>query len=98
MGEGAVVADTAPAASGGTGEPAPQAAPAPVDAEKEAKMATIQAAMERARAQRETARPKNTDNLSPEQGKVAAEIEARRVAAHLIDAEPAATPASGKPV
>ena len=94
----AVVADTAPAASGGTGEPAPQAAPAPVDAEKEAKMAIIQAAMERARAQREAARPKNTDNLSPEQGKVAAEIEARRAAAHLIDAEPAATPASGKPV
>lgn len=61
-------------------------------------MAIIQAAMERARAQREAARPKNTDNLSPEQGKVAAEIEARRAAAHLIDAEPAATPASGKPV
>jgi electron transport complex protein RnfC len=58
-------------------------------------MATIEAAMARAKAQREAVQPKNTENLTSEQQKVAAEIEARRVAAHLIEPEPAA-PASEK--
>ncbi|MBS1144152.1 MAG: rsxC [Proteobacteria bacterium] len=67
----------------------PAAAPATGDAEKAAKMATIEAAMARAKAQREAVQPKNTDNLTPEQQKAAADIEARRVAAHLIEPEPA---------
>jgi len=85
-------ADASPAAA--------PSAPAPVstvDAAKAAKMATIEAAMARAKAQREAVQPKNTENLTSEQQKVAAEIEARRVAAHLIEPEPAApAPASEK--
>ena len=72
---------------------APVAEPVPVDAAKEAKRATIEAAMARAKAQREAVQPKNTEHLAPDQQKAADEIEARRVAAHLIDAEPAAAPA-----
>ena len=49
-----------------------------VDAEKEAKKATILAAMERAKAQREAAQSKNTDNLNAQQQRDIAEIEARR--------------------
>ncbi len=69
--------------------------PVAVDAEKAAKMATIQAAMERAKAQRETAQPKNTDALKAEQQKAIDEIEARRQAAHPSEPAPAA-PASEK--
>ena len=53
-------------------------------------MATIQAAMERAKAQRAAAQPKNTETLTPEQQQAAAEIDARRSAAGLIDTPPAA--------
>ncbi len=49
-----------------------------VDAEKDAKKATILAAMERAKAQREAAQVKNTDNLNAQQQRDIAEIEARR--------------------
>ncbi len=49
-----------------------------VDAEKEAKKATILAAMERAKAQREAAQIKNTENLNAQQQRDIAEIEARR--------------------
>ncbi len=56
--------------------PAP-AADAPVDAEA-AKKAAIAAAMERARLQRESIQPRNTDELSAAQRKEIAEIEARR--------------------
>jgi electron transport complex protein RnfC len=65
---------TAPADSGTV----PAASPdAPVDADA-AKKATIAAAIERARVQRETAEPKNTDGLTIAQRKEIAEIEARR--------------------
>jgi electron transport complex protein RnfC len=69
-----------------------------VDPEKAAKMATIQAAMERAKAQREAAQPKNTEALKAAQQKEIDEIEARRLAAGLSGAaEPAAaSPASEK--
>jgi electron transport complex protein RnfC len=69
-------ADATPSASG----PAPaQTSAAPtVDAEKAAKMATIEAAMARAKAQREAVQPKNTENLTAQQQKAAADIEARR--------------------
>ncbi len=67
-----------------------------VDAEKAAKKATIEAAMARAKAQREAAQPKNVDNLTAEQQRAAADIEARRIAAHLIEPEPAA-PEDRKP-
>ena len=49
-----------------------------VDTEKDAKKATILAAMERAKAQREAAQVKNTDNLNAQQQRDIAEIEARR--------------------
>ncbi|MGB8543692.1 MAG: electron transport complex subunit RsxC, partial [Azonexus sp.] len=63
--------------------PAPEAAAiAPrgdaVDAGKAAKMATIQAAMERAKAQREATQPKNTEALTTDQQRAVDEIEARR--------------------
>ncbi|MGV0952253.1 MAG: electron transport complex subunit RsxC, partial [Azonexus sp.] len=69
--------------------------PGAVDPEKAAKMATIQAAMERAKAQREAAQPKNTETLTAEQQRAVDEIEARRV---VFEANPeqAATPASEK--
>jgi electron transport complex protein RnfC len=69
--------------------PEPSSATPAVDAEKSAKKATIEAAMARAKAQREAIQPKNTDNLTLEQQRAAAEIESRRVAAHLIEADPA---------
>jgi len=74
-----------PAAAGSAGNATPQAAPAPVDAEKAARMATIQAAMERAKAQREAAQPKNTEGLTSEQQRAVGDIEARRV---VLDAAP----------
>ena len=92
-------AEAAAAASTATAEPAGPAPAAetaeasptpPVDAEKAAKKATIEAAMARAKAQREAAQPKNVDNLTAEQQRAAADIEARRIAAHLIEPEPAA--------
>ena len=60
---------------------------APVDAEA-AKKAAIAAAMERARAQRESAQPKNLDSLTVAQRKEIAEIEKRR--APLQAQQPAA--------
>jgi electron transport complex protein RnfC len=77
-------AEAATAAAAGADETAAPAATAdgapsaPVDAEKAAKMATIQAAIERAKAQREAAQPKNTETLSTQQQRDIAEIEARR--------------------
>ncbi|MBL8419691.1 MAG: electron transport complex subunit RsxC, partial [Dechloromonas sp.] len=76
--EAAAAAEAPPAATGNAGNATPQAAPAPVDAEKAARMATIQAAMERAKAQREAAQPKNTDALSADQQQAVAEIKQRR--------------------
>ncbi len=72
------------------------AAPSAADAEKAAKLATIQAAMERAKAQREAAQPKNTEQLTPEQQRAADEIEARRVAAKLVEPVASANPANEK--
>ncbi|MGB7501358.1 MAG: electron transport complex subunit RsxC [Azonexus sp.] len=85
----AAAALDAPVAPGGDG------LPGAVDPEKAAKMATIQAAMERAKAQREAAQPKNTETLTAEQQRAVDEIEARRV---VFEANPeqAATPASEK--
>ena len=85
----AAASETAPVAE----TPATAAPTPPVDADKAAKLATIQAAMERAKAQREAAQPKNTDQLTPEQQRAATEIEARRVSAGLVSPE---TPASEK--
>jgi electron transport complex protein RnfC len=53
------------------------------EGDDEGKKAAIQAAMDRARAKRESSEvaPKNTDNLTPEQQQKIAEIEARRAAA-----------------
>ena len=62
-----------------------------MDAEA-AKKAAIAAAMERARAQREAAAPKNTEHLTPAQQKEVAEIDARRVQAGVEPAATAATP------
>jgi electron transport complex protein RnfC len=72
------------------------AAPAPVDADKDAKRATIEAAMARAKAQREAAQVKNTEALTAEQQRAVAEIEARRsVLVEPAPQEPA-PPASQK--
>jgi len=71
-------------------------APSAADAEKATKLATIQAAMERAKAQREAAQPKNTEQLTPEQQRAADEIEARRVAAKLVEPVASANPANEK--
>jgi len=57
--------------------PSPEVAALASDAEA-IKKATIVAAMERARAQREAVRPRNTERLSAEQEKEIAAIEARR--------------------
>jgi electron transport complex protein RnfC len=76
--------------------PAEATAPSAADAEKATKLATIQAAMERAKAQREAAQPKNTEQLTPEQQRAADEIEARRVAAKLVEPVASANPANEK--
>jgi electron transport complex protein RnfC len=86
----AVEGSTSPADAAGQNTEQTVPAPVPtVDAEKAAKIATIEAAMARAKAQREAVQPKNVDNLSADQQKAAADIEARRIAAHLIEPPPA---------
>lgn len=79
---------------GGTDSPAapgtPTSGPAPLDAEA-AKKAAIVAALERARAQREAAAPKNTDHLTPVQQRDIAEVDARRQQAGI---EPPPAPAA----
>ena len=57
-----------------------------MDSEKEAKKAAIEAAMARAKAQREAAQPKNTEALTTEQQREVAEVDARREAAGIADA------------
>ena len=71
-------------------EAAPASAPVDADAVKKA---TIQAAMERAKAQREAAQPQNTDALTPAQQKETEAIDARREQA----AQAAATPNENTP-
>jgi len=96
-------AEAAAAAAAETASPAAEAAVAPApaaetpavaaapaaDADKATKMATIQAAMERARAQREAAQPKNTEVQAPAIQREIAEIDARRQAAGVETAAPA---------
>jgi electron transport complex protein RnfC len=74
----AAEAAAAAAENSDTPTPAEPEATATVDSEKAAKMATIQAAMARAKAQREAVPPKNTESLTPQQAHDLAEIEARR--------------------
>jgi electron transport complex protein RnfC len=69
---------TTPAESTSAASSAEIAPTVAVDAEKDAKKATILAAMERAKAQREAAQIKNTENLNAQQQHDIAEIEARR--------------------
>jgi electron transport complex protein RnfC len=72
-----------------TGDDAPVATPdAPVDADA-AKKATIAAAIERARVQREAAEPKNTDGLTIAQRKEIASIDARRAPLQQLTASDA---------
>ncbi len=85
---GASAADGAPASAAPAASTAsPPAAPAPVDAEA-AKRATIEAAMERARAQRAAAQARNTEALTPAQQAEISAIEARREAATGPSAPP----------
>ena len=70
--------DSTPAESANTTANTEVTQPVPVDAEKDAKKATILAAMERAKAQREAAQIKNTENLNAQQQRDIDEIEARR--------------------
>ncbi|MBK9445553.1 MAG: electron transport complex subunit RsxC [Betaproteobacteria bacterium] len=77
-----------------TPPPAAAEAAAPVDADA-ARKAAIAAAMERARAQREAATPKNTDQLTPAQQREIAAVDALRQQAGI---EPVpATPATEEP-
>jgi len=68
--------------------------PPAADAGQAAKMSAIQAAIERAQAQRAAAQPKNTDHLTPEQQRAAADIEARRAGLERGHPKPAKPPAS----
>jgi electron transport complex protein RnfC len=74
------------AKTGAVKKPAPHAteaaseAPAAAPAEEDPKKALINAAIERARAQRTMIAPKNTENLTPEQEAEIRDIEARRAA------------------
>ncbi len=61
-----------------------------VDPKNEAKKAIIEAAMARAKAQREAVQPQNTDALSNEQQRAVDEIEARRAALESPNPPPAA--------
>ncbi len=95
----AAEAAAAAAADGAAEAPAaPAPAGEPVDALKDAKKATIEAAMARAKAQREAAQPRNIETVSGSQAKEIEEIEARRQAVNLTAATgPAsASPASEK--
>ena len=74
----AAATDTTPVESASVPANPEETPPVTVDAEKDAKKATILAAMERAKAQREAAQIKNTDNLNAQQQRDIAEIEARR--------------------
>ena len=70
---------------------------ATVDSEKAAKMATIQAAMARAKAQREAIPPKNTESLTPQQQHDLTEIEARRTVLEPQTETPNAAPSENLP-
>ncbi len=61
-----------------------------VDPKNEAKKAIIEAAMARAKAQREAVQPQNTDALSNEQQRAVDEIETRRAALESPNPPPAA--------
>lgn len=61
-----------------------------VDPKNEAKKAIIEAAMARAKAQREAVQPQNTDALSNEQQRAVDEIEVRRAALESPNPPPAA--------
>jgi H+/Na+-translocating ferredoxin:NAD+ oxidoreductase subunit C len=84
-----------PAATTATATPAEYSQTAAVDPEKAAKMATIHAAMERAKAQRAAIQPKNIEALSADQQRTVAEIEARR--AILAPPPPETATATGEP-
>jgi electron transport complex protein RnfC len=82
----------APVAAIAPASPAPPEAPAPeLDAEA-IKKATIVAAMERARAQRAAVQPRNTDQLTFEQKRQLAAVDARRAALQAEEREEAAEP------
>lgn len=83
----AAAAAPAPDATAGIAETA--APVAPVDADKDAKRATIEAAMARAKAQREAVQPKNTAAVTIEQQRAMDEIESRRVVLAPASQEPA---------
>ena len=84
-------AEAAAAAVPAEGQAAPEKAAleanATVSTEKDAKRATIEAAMARAKAQREAVQPKNVEQLTPKQQHEVAEIEARRLGAGIEDRE-----------
>ncbi len=66
--------------------------PATVDPAQDAKKAAIAAAMARAKAQREANAPKNTDQLTADQARDIAAIEARRTQAGVVDSTASAVP------
>ncbi|WP_291994575.1 electron transport complex subunit RsxC [Candidatus Accumulibacter sp. ACC003] len=90
--EPAAAAPTVDRAALATAPEPPLVAPA-ADAQA-LKKATIVAAMERARAQREAVQPKNTEQFSAEQKRQLAAVEVRRAA---LQAEQAVSPATATP-
>jgi electron transport complex protein RnfC len=88
-----VKADAAASQSAASAEAAVTTSPADPEAVKKA---TIVAAMERARAQREAAQPRNTEQLSAAQQKEIAAIEARRAALPVGTPAAPAAPASSE--
>lgn len=95
----AAAAENAPPADAPAPTTEPAVPTAPVDAGVDAKRATIEAAMARAKAQRAAAQPRNTELRDAAIQQEVAEIEARRAAAHLTAPEPGTppAPASEKP-
>lgn len=95
----AAAAENAPPADAPAPTTEPAVPTAPLDAGVDAKRATIEAAMARAKAQRAAAQPRNTELRDAAIQQEVAEIEARRAAAHLTDPEPGTppAPASEKP-
>ncbi len=80
----AQAAKKAAEAQAATSAPEP-VAPSPLDADQAVKKASIQAAMERAKAQREAAAARNTESLTADQQHEIEAIEARRIAAFGTD-------------
>jgi Na+-translocating ferredoxin:NAD+ oxidoreductase subunit C len=90
--EAAAAAATESTADGALEAGTAAATAAPTPPASDAKKAAIEAAMARAKAQREAVQPKNTETLTAEQQRTVEEIEARRVVLDPAAQKPVAPP------